>query len=164
MANYNFKTGDVVKFDAHGADSKLNHLTGTKAVVVGPLGDKEYDREDVGNMYRVSFVDTAFTTDVFEDEIEIIKSTKRYLYVNVFDREIQTPQFFDTYEEAAAELRKDFLKVAEINDDPIINGVDYSTPGTYFSDDDCEIAPGSAWVNDAANHENWDGNIFEVYI
>lgn len=89
---------------------------------------------------------------------------KKYLYINVWDREIATPQIFDSYEEAAAELRKDFLKIAEMDDDPILNGVDYSTPGTYFSDDDCEIAPGSAWVNDAANHENWDGVIFEINV
>ncbi len=89
---------------------------------------------------------------------------KKFLYVNVFDREIPTPQIFYTYEEAEAEMRKDFLKVAEIADDPIINGVDYSTPGTYFSDDDCEIGVGSAWVNDAPNHENWDAKIFEFEV
>lgn len=162
MTNYNFKTGDVVIYDSHGADSKLNDRSGTKAVILRPLNEDEYDRGEVGNMYKASFTEDGYTTDVFEDEIR--KLTKKYVYINVFDREIQTPQFFDTYEEAAAELRRDFLKVAEIDDDPIINGVDYSTPGTYFSDDDCEIAPGSAWVNDAANHENWDGNIFEVHI
>lgn len=162
MANIIFKTGDVVRYDSHGADSELNDRTDSTAVVIRPLNDTEFDGSEVGNMYKVSFIKDGFVTDVFEDEIKPL--TKKYLYVNVFDREMQIPQFFDTYEEAAAELRKDFLKVAEINDDPIINGVDYSTPGTYFSDDDCEIAPGSAWVNDAANHENWDGDIFEVYI
>lgn len=162
MANIIFKTGDVVRYDSHGADSELNDRTDSTAVVIRPLNDTEFDGSEVGNMYKVSFIKDGFVTDVFEDEIKPL--TRKFLYVNVYDREMQIPQFFDTYEEAAAELRKDFLKVAEINDDPIINGVDYSTPGTYFSDDDCEIAPGSAWVNDAANHENWDGNIFEVYI
>lgn len=162
MANYNFKSGDIVRYDSHGADSQLNDRSNTKAVVVRPLNDTEFDGEEVGNMYKVSFIKDGFVTDVFEDEIKPL--IRKFLYINVYDREMQTPQFFDTYEEAAAELRRDFLKVAEIDDDPIINGVDYSTPGTYFSDDDCEIAPGSAWVNDAANHENWDGNIFEVHI
>ena len=162
MANIIFKTGDVVRYDSHGADSELNDRTDSTAVVIRPLNDTEFDGSEVGNMYKVSFIKDGFVTDVFEDEIKPL--TRKFLYINVYDREMQPPQFFDTFEEAAAELRKDFLKVAEINDDPIINGVDYSTPGTYFSDDDCEIAPGSAWVNDAANHENWDGNIFEVHI
>ena len=55
-------------FNTHGCDSELNERSGQKVDVLRELTDKECDKEEVGNMYRIMFRD-GFITDAFEDEL-----------------------------------------------------------------------------------------------
>ena len=64
---------DVVEaiFDTHGADSILNHRSGSVVEVVRQLTSAEADLDDVGIMYRIRFKDGQFT-DAFEDELNFL--------------------------------------------------------------------------------------------
>lgn len=59
----------ILTFNSHGGDSQLNHRNGERIFVIDELDPSEYDREEVGPMYRVMFED-GFEVDAFEDEIE----------------------------------------------------------------------------------------------
>lgn len=50
-------------------DSVLRFANGWKVKIVRPLGHREHDAYDVGQMYRVRFVGFQCATDVFPDEI-----------------------------------------------------------------------------------------------
>lgn len=53
-------------------DSKLSFFNGAEVVNIKPLSEDEYDKEDVGQMYRaIVFVGGLIhELDVFEDEIK----------------------------------------------------------------------------------------------
>lgn len=63
-----FRFGCPSIYDSHGGDSELNCRSGEKCWVLYPLFPKNYDRFDVGMMYRIRFGD-GFETDAFEDEL-----------------------------------------------------------------------------------------------
>lgn len=63
-----FHYGAQTVFNSHNGDSELDERTGQKCWVLYPLSPKDYDRFDVGRMYRIRFVD-GFETDAFEDEL-----------------------------------------------------------------------------------------------
>lgn len=65
---------------------------------------------------------------------------KKFVLIEVIEREISTPEFFNTYEEAYREMKVRF------ND---------------CNDDDGDINDWSAWCENA-NHDNCDWKIFEV--
>ena len=48
--------------------SDLLKFNGTEVYIIRPLTEAEADIADVGNMYKVRFVD-GFVRDVFEDEL-----------------------------------------------------------------------------------------------
>lgn len=62
----------IATFDTHGADTKLDHLSGNKVVVLRELTADEYDIEEVGKMYKIRF-ENGFETDAFEDELTFKK-------------------------------------------------------------------------------------------
>lgn len=49
--------------------SDLLKFNGTIARVIEPLPETDYDREDVGPMYKARFIDGEIR-DVFDDELE----------------------------------------------------------------------------------------------
>ena len=73
-----YKANDVLLFDTHGGDSKYNQYTGKKVQVIRPMRDDEFDRFDVGPMYKVKLVDdSTFMFDAFEDELSYVSETTR---------------------------------------------------------------------------------------
>lgn len=59
MSQYTFYT----------TQSDLSQYNGTVVEVLGPLPESEYDREDVGPMYRVRLWDGS-VIDAFDDELQ----------------------------------------------------------------------------------------------
>ena len=51
--------------------SDLIKYNGSVVLVLCPLNENEYDREDVGNMYKIRLFN-GDEIDAFEDELEII--------------------------------------------------------------------------------------------
>lgn len=66
---------------------------------------------------------------------------KKYVLVEVIEREISTPEFFDTYEDAYKKMKKY-----------------YNEANKYAEDGD--ISEDCAWVN--VHHDNFDWRIFEL--
>jgi len=88
----------------------------------------------------------------------------KYIYVEVWEREIAKPVIYDTIEEARCQMRKDFLKAIDDRAESILEEkkIDLRETSAYGEFEDCEITPGSAWANDCANHDNWDAEIFTL--
>lgn len=55
-------------FNSHGADSSLQQYDGCICVVLKKLTPEKVDTEDVGEMYRIRFLD-GYETDAFADEL-----------------------------------------------------------------------------------------------
>ena len=55
-------------FNSHGADSSLRDRDGDVVDVISLVDEKEYDKDDVGEMYRVRFED-GVEIDAFDDEL-----------------------------------------------------------------------------------------------
>lgn len=55
----------------HTVDTDLKKYDGQEVTVLRPLDERECDWFDVGNMYRIEFVDGR-TSDAFEDELKFI--------------------------------------------------------------------------------------------
>lgn len=93
---------------------------------------------------------------------------KMYIYVNVMERDISTPQTYTDLNAAKHAMRKDFIKaigedtVNEYKSEHAIDLTDINV--TLDVDSDFGITDTSAWANDAfgGNHTNWDGKIFEI--
>lgn len=92
--------------------------------------------------------------------------TKIYLYMQVYDREICTPDFFTTYEAAYAEMVNDFCEaIGEDAVDELTENYGFRKENTKqdIQTDDCQISSTFAWANDCGiNHENWDAKITEL--
>ncbi len=86
----------------------------------------------------------------------------KYIYVEVWEREIEKPVVYNTYAEANSQMRKDFLAAIRNRAEEILleNKIDLTETSAYGEFEDCEITPYSAWANDCANHDNWDAMIF----
>lgn len=52
----------------HTTDSELLKFNNTIVTVLDPLPESEYDKEDVGPMFRARFIDGEIR-DVFDDEL-----------------------------------------------------------------------------------------------
>lgn len=57
----------VAKF--YTTQSDLVKYNGTEVVVLGPLSESEYDREEVGPMYHIRLFDGT-EIDAFDDELQ----------------------------------------------------------------------------------------------
>ena len=86
----------------------------------------------------------------------------KYIYVEVWEREIEKPVVYNTYAEANCQMRKDFLAAIRNRAETILSEekIDLTETSAYGEFEDCEITPYSAWANDCANHDNWDAMIF----
>ena len=60
------ENGNKYKFNT--TDSELKKYDGTEVEVIRPLSEDEADILDVGNMYKVRFID-GYERDAFEDEL-----------------------------------------------------------------------------------------------
>ena len=87
--NYEYKNGHVFTYDSHNADTELDDRSGTLAEIISPLEESEYDREEVGDMYKVRFLSDGHETAVFADEIaDIDRSKYENLDVYLVDAEM----------------------------------------------------------------------------
>ena len=68
MKTFAIRKGRRFIFDCDGADSKMRKYDGSICLVLHRLNSKDYDRVEVGTMYRVRFND-GFESDVFRDEL-----------------------------------------------------------------------------------------------
>ena len=74
----------------------------------------------------------------------------KFLLIEVIERKISDPMYFDTFEEAHEKMEKSFFEA---------NGCD---PENYNRADlDGVLAERVAWCEDA-NHDNCDWKIFEI--
>ena len=60
--------GNYYIFDTHGGCEELNDRSGSPALVLRALTEKEVDIPDVGPMYKIKFSD-GYERDAFEDEL-----------------------------------------------------------------------------------------------
>ena len=147
MTEFLFKTGDIVEYDSHGADTQLNERTGTIAVVLRSLEGFEYDRDEVGNMYKVSFVRDGFSIDVFEDEISL-----HQIACPVF--EADSAKLLANYE--TTRCKEDTLP-AEAKyalDHRIADGGTWGPCSTYLVKDGCDYAVDAEYEFDKEYCEN----------
>ena len=88
----------------------------------------------------------------------------KYIYVEVWEREITKLVIYDTIEEARCQMREDFLKAIGDRAESILEDekIDLRETSAYGEFEECEITPESAWANDCANHDNWDAEIFTL--
>lgn len=70
---------------------------------------------------------------------------KKFVLIEVIEREISTPEFFDTHEEAHKEMKRRFDECCE------------------YRECDGDIWKSFAWCENA-NHDNCDWKIFEVEV
>jgi len=64
------RIGKQYTFDTHGIDSGLTCLDGSECVVLYPVKEDEYDKEDVGPMWRVKMpMRGGLELDAFDDEL-----------------------------------------------------------------------------------------------
>lgn len=80
----------------------------------------------------------------------------RYILIEVMEREISVPEFFDTYENAHREMRSRISEVLGVSFDEIAEA--YVAGGQY--DDDTFIIEGQAWTE--KHGQNFDWKIFCV--
>lgn len=88
-----------------------------------------------------------------------------FIYINVTNREISTPQIFDTKDDAQSAMRKDFFEAIDADNDLIEKITAKLDNNETFcnEDDDFEIGPTSAYITDAPlTHTDWDAEIFEM--
>ena len=98
---------------------------------------------------------------------------KKYMYIDVCEREIYGPEFFDAKEEAIYHMVNDFLVVKDITSDIIPDVVDETTleealsilnEKEYFDDENSIDIESLSAYGTTMNHDNWDAKIFEVEI
>lgn len=80
----------------------------------------------------------------------------KFVLVEVIEREISTPEFFDTFEEAHARMEQYYNEATACDPD------DYDDEDDYDPDDlDGELNEWDAYCENA-NHDNCDWKIFKV--
>lgn len=98
---------------------------------------------------------------------------KKYMYIDVCEREINEPTFFDKKEAAIYHMVNDFCIIRAIADDIVPVVIDEKTLEEALSileenelmDDENMVDIESLLAYGATlNHDNWDAKIFEVEI
>ena len=94
---------------------------------------------------------------------------KKYIYIQCFEREICTPEIFDTHEQAMLAMHKDFLENLDESDieyELENEGVDLRNITkcllSWIGCGDFDFAPDIAWVN--GRQGNWDARICEIEV
>lgn len=99
---------------------------------------------------------------------------KKYMVIDVYEREIGEPQFFDTLVKAQIHLFELFVEACRHFDVDDYNFYHISTKEELeeaiealvnddILDDENNFTDTSAWA-ETLNHDNWDGKIIEVEI
>lgn len=98
---------------------------------------------------------------------------KKFMYIDVCEREIYEPEFFDTKEEAIYYMVNDFLIVKDITSDIVPDVVDETTlkealsilnEKEYLDDENSVDIENLLAYGITLNHDNWDAKIFEIEI
>lgn len=98
---------------------------------------------------------------------------KKYMYVDVCEREIYKPTFFDKKEQAIYHMVNDFLVVKDIASDIVPDVVDETTlkealsilnEKEYLDDENSVDIENLLAYGTTLNHDNWDAKIFEIEI
>lgn len=98
---------------------------------------------------------------------------KKYMYVDVCEREIYEPTFFDKKEQAIYHMVNDFLVVKDIASDIVPDVVDETTlkealsilnEKEYLDDENSVDIENLLAYGTTLNHDNWDAKIFEIEI
>lgn len=98
---------------------------------------------------------------------------KKFMYIDVCEREINEPEFFDTKEEAIYYMVNDFLIVKDITSDIVPDVVDETTlkealsilnEKEYLDDENSVDIESLLAYGTTLNHDNWDAKIIEVEI
>lgn len=98
---------------------------------------------------------------------------KKYMYIDVCEREINEPEFFDAKEEAIYHMVNDFLMVKDIPSDIVPDVVDEATleealsilnEKEYLDDENMVDIESLLAYGTTLNHDNWDAKIIEVEI
>ena len=79
---------------------------------------------------------------------------KKYILIDVFEREMGLPQVFDTEEAAMVAMVDTVAEILGIESGPILQALHEN--GYHDSDDECEVTTTSAWINTArGNTDIW---------
>ena len=98
---------------------------------------------------------------------------KKYMYIDVCEREIYEPTFFDKKEAAIYHMVNDFLLVKDITSDIVPDVVDETTlekalsilnEKEYLDDENMVNIESLLAYGTTLNHDNWDAKIIEVEI
>lgn len=99
---------------------------------------------------------------------------KKYMVIDVCEREISEPKFFDSLEKARIHLFELFIEACRHLDVDDYNSLNVTTMDELVDaiealinddvlDDENNFYDMSAWA-ETSNHDNWDGKIIEVEI
>lgn len=98
---------------------------------------------------------------------------KKYMYIDVCEREINEPTFFDKKEKAIYHMVNDFCTIRAIADDIVPVVIDEETLDEALSIlEELELMDDENMVDienllaygTTLNHDNWDAKIFEIEI
>lgn len=89
---------------------------------------------------------------------------KKYIYIQCFERDIFTPEVYDTQSEAHSAMHKDFLEAVGDGEVEYMlenEGIDLKNMVGYYGDD-YELGTYVAWAN--GRQGNWDARICEIEV
>jgi hypothetical protein len=70
---------------------------------------------------------------------------KKYILIDAFERELGTPEIFDTEEAALAAMARDIASILEIDPKEIQEAI--AANGEYTRGEECEVYERHGWVN-----------------
>ena len=98
---------------------------------------------------------------------------KKYMYIEVYEREINKPIFFDRKEKAIYQMVNDFCTIRDIDIDIVSVVIDEETLDETLSilkelelmnDENSVDIESLLAYGTTLNHDNWDAKIFEIEI
>jgi hypothetical protein len=98
---------------------------------------------------------------------------KKYMYIDVCEREINEPTFFDKKEKAIYHMVNDFCTVRDIGIDIVPLVIDEKTleealsileENEFMNDENMVDIESLLAYGTTLNHDNWDAKIIEVKI
>lgn len=98
---------------------------------------------------------------------------KKYMYIDVCEREINEPTFFDKKEAAIYHMINDFCTIRAIADDIVPVVIDEKTlkealsileKNELMDDENMVDIENLLAYGTTLNHDNWDAKIFEIEI
>lgn len=108
-------------------------------------------QEAFKNTYKGFPKESEEACDMAIRALKAYKPKKQFVLCETVEREIATPEFFDSYEDAYREMKDRLLKATEIKDDDEL--AEY--------EGDAMLDEWSAYCENA-NHDNCDWKIFEI--